>query len=56
MTVPITKKDIKEYLSNCIIYWRAIKESPTNINKNIAVYYIDAYQSVYISLFGETLE
>ena len=56
LNLDATEKDIKEYLSDCLIYWRAIKESPTHSDRRIAMYYIDAYQSVYISLFGETLQ
>ena len=49
MTVDFTEENVKEYLDDCIAYWR-------NANKDYSVYYLDAYQSVRISLFGEPLE
>lgn len=37
--------EIKEYLDNAIDYWR-------NSNKEYSKYYVDAFLSVYMSLFG----
>jgi hypothetical protein len=48
-TIEFTKEDIKEYLDNCIVYWRNAKE-------DYSIYYVDAFQSVRFSLFGELLE
>ncbi|GAG30978.1 unnamed protein product [marine sediment metagenome] len=47
-TVEFTKEDVKEYLDNAISYWRGSRES-------YSTYYVDAYQSVRMSLFGELL-
>lgn len=65
-TIPFTEKDVKEYLDDCIIYWRRNKKNLKNnmddgfwaMDKNILIAscYIDAYQSVRISLFGELLK
>jgi len=55
-TEPVTKKielteeAVKRYLDECIDYWRAAKEHGVKW----AVYYLDAYQSVRTSLFGQT--
>ena len=47
-TVPLEREAVREYLDSCIRYWRDYP-SPH------ARYYIDAFQSVRTSLFGETL-
>ena len=47
-TVPLEREAVREYLDSCIRYWRDYP-SPH------AQYYIDAFQSVRTSLFGETL-
>jgi len=49
--LPFEKEDVKTYLDDCIKYWR-LRESK---GITIAQYYIDAYQSVRVSLFGERL-
>lgn len=49
--VKFDEESIKEYLDKCIKYWREEKDN----NSKIAVYYIDAFQSVRISLFGKIL-
>jgi len=46
-TIPFTKREIKAYLDTCIEYWRAKEE-----NFDVATYYIDAFQSVRMTLFG----
>ena len=46
-----TREEIKEYLDNCIKYWREDKRMPDERS----VYYIDAYQSVRVSIFDEQL-
>ena len=48
-TINFNEDDIKEYLDRCIRYWRQQK---TNSE---AIYYIDAYQSMRTSIFGELL-
>ena len=57
-TVPFNKEAVKEYLDDCIRYWRkegkkAEMETPEKLN---AICYIDAFQSVRISLFGKLLK
>jgi len=58
-TVPFTEEDVKGYLDECIIFWR--QKRGTNIGSdnipefNMAVCYVDAFQSVRMSLFGELL-
>ncbi|MHA1950298.1 MAG: hypothetical protein ACW99G_14740 [Candidatus Thorarchaeota archaeon] len=47
-TVEFTKEDVKEYIDNAIAYWRLSRES-------YGIYYVDAYQSLRMSLFGELL-
>lgn len=49
VTVPFTEKDVKGYLDKAIEYWR--KCPATEMRDS----YVDAYQSVRISLFGELL-
>jgi hypothetical protein len=51
-TIPFTEKDVKEYLDKVITFWR--KEHYINHVPH-ANYYIDAFQSVRVSLFGEKL-
>jgi len=47
--------DLRSYLEHAIVYWRSIqKTEATSIRKLRAAHYIDAYQSVYASMFGET--
>jgi len=60
-TVPFTEKDIKTYLDDCIVFWRN-KQDNISIHKNediraysMAEHYIDAFQSMRMSLFGELL-
>ena len=50
-TVPFTKKDVMAYLDRNIKFWREM-DRDQNV---VAPDYIDAYQSVRMSLFGETL-
>jgi len=56
--------EIKDYLDNCIMWWRsARRNSESNISdKNgqiydvdLCIHYIDAFQSVRSSIFGELL-
>ena len=48
--IPFTKKEIKKYIDQCIIFWRKKRD---NENCEYAKYYIDAYQSVRTSIFNE---
>jgi hypothetical protein len=48
-TVVFTEEGIKEYLDNCITHWRGC--APTDMQKH----YVDAFQSMRITLFGELL-
>ncbi len=50
-TVSFTQEAVKHYLDACIRVWRARRKT----GDKIGVYYIDAYQSVRISLFGSML-
>lgn len=49
-TIPLTEQDIKAYLDECIRFWRRKRDEE---NCEIAIYYVDAFQSVRVSLFGE---
>ncbi len=48
-TVPFTEEGIKVYLDDAITHWREC--APTDMRSH----YVDAYQSVRVSLFGELL-
>lgn len=71
-TVRFTEKAVKEYLDECIVFWREKKvkaEKSRRVNIGVADVddmdaiqdilvakcYIDAYQSVRTSLFGELM-
>ena len=45
--------EIRDYLDRCITFWRKKRD---NENSKIARYYIDAYQSCRISIFGKCKE
>lgn len=47
-TVPFTEEAVKAYLDESILYWRGCQHE-------MAAYYMDAFQSVRMSLFGEVL-
>lgn len=47
-TIKFTEESVKNYLDDCIKFWRKDK-------RKISKYYIDAYQSMRISLFGKLL-
>lgn len=57
-TISFTKKDVKNYLDECIIYWRKVRANHLRMTKerDMANCYIDAFQSVRSSLFGELLK
>ncbi len=47
-TIDFTPRCVQEYLDNCIRYWR-------NNDSDYAKYYVDAFQSIRSSMFGEAL-
>src|SRR5688572_261964 len=47
--IPMTAKQLKDYLDKSIRHWRK------QAGNQKALYYIDAFQSVRTSIFGETL-
>ena len=47
--VPFTENAIRAYLEACIEFWRGS-------HVDYAAYYVDAFQSMHCSLFGETCE
>ena len=55
--IPFTKDAIKKYLDSCITKWREFRDCPENNEKmrDRARCYVDVYQDVRISLFGNTL-
>ncbi len=60
LEVEFTEEAVKGYLDNAIVFWRKRRdEAPqtaAGIKLNLmAEHYIDAYQSVRVSLFGDTL-
>ncbi len=56
-TVPFNEADVKNYLDRNIKYWRKEREQTvTEVNDYVAACYIDAYQSMRYSLFGELLK
>jgi len=54
--VPFKEEFVRSYLEHAIVRWRSVRDQAeeSSIRKLRAVHYIDAYQSVYASLFGET--
>ena len=56
MIIEFIKENVEFYLDTCIRKWRTEKnQTITEESKLIASCYIDAYQSIRISLFGEEL-
>lgn len=51
-TIKFNPDKVKRYLDSCINFWRKERDEEGSL---IAKYYIDAYQSVRNSLFGELL-
>lgn len=55
-TISFDKKSVKEYLDSCIVFWRKKRDNAENPeDRNMAVHYIDAFQSVRNSIFDELL-
>lgn len=56
-TIPFIEKDIKEYLDKAIKHWKIEKiYAMEGQERLIASCYIDAFQSVRMTLFGELKE
>ena len=54
-----TLDEIKNYLDNCIKLWRSIRDNKVPNKEHLqelAYIYIDAFQSLRVSIFGELLE
>jgi hypothetical protein len=58
-----TREEIKNYLDESIRHWRGkrneftfISTPPNNFELEMIKHYIDAFQSVRISIFGEELD
>ena len=55
MEMKLTNEKALEYLDDAIKYWRSVRDARGHLDQDLAVYYIDAFQSVRLSLFGELL-
>ncbi len=55
-TIEFTEEKVKEYLDDCIHAWRRVRDNMGGEYSDMATYYVDAFQSVRVSLFGELLE
>ncbi len=54
--MPLTHDGIKDYLDDAIRHWRKKRDNATtDEDKLMAVCYVDAFQSVRVSVFGELL-
>lgn len=53
--VPFERSAVAAYLDDSIRYWRSERLSTKPERATMAIYYVDAFQSVRVSLFGETL-
>jgi hypothetical protein len=55
--VEFTKEAVKAYLDGAIRHWRGLRDrQPEALREEcMAAYYVDAFQSVRVSLFGERL-
>lgn len=54
--VPFTEQDVKAHIDRSIRFWRRQRDSDKDQRvRQIARYYVDAYQSMRVSLFGELL-
>lgn len=55
-TVEFTEEAVKEYLDRNIRHWRASRDGSSEMyDAQIALHYIDAYQTIRLALFGEML-
>ena len=58
--VPFTETDVKAYLDKAILFWRKKRNDAPSTPEGtklvvMARHYVDAYQSVRVSLFGDRL-
>ena len=56
-TVPFVESSVEAYLDHAIRRWREIRVDAAAMDRSglIASCYVDAYQSVRVSLFGKVL-
>ena len=56
--VEFEEEAVREYLDRLIVKWREVRDSatPASVEQSTAECYVDAYQSVRVSLFGEVLQ
>jgi len=58
--IPFTRKNVKKYLDEAIIFWRKKKQVAESLKKpraaDIAVHYINAFQAVRFVFFGNRLD
>jgi hypothetical protein len=52
--IEFTPEAVKAYLDKCILHWMEQKSKHVEIDSK-SLYYIDAFQSVRVSLFGDLL-
>jgi hypothetical protein len=50
-----SRESIKQYLDQCIKYWREKRDNDPDGEYKYSYFYIDAYQSMRKSIFGEIL-
>ena len=55
MKIEFTPEAVKSYLDKCILFWMKQKDRHVDVDSK-SIYYIDAFQSVRVSLFGEMLD
>lgn len=55
MGIQMTIVEIQEYLDEAINKWRDIRDDESHEHNHMAIYYIDAFQSVRSSIFGDVL-
>ncbi len=56
-TIPFEKEAVKKYLDSCIKLWREKKKEASDAEDRLmAACYVDAFQSVRTSIFGELLK
>jgi hypothetical protein len=49
------REQMREYLDEAITSWRAIRNDENHEHKDLAPYYVDAFQSVRVSMLGTML-
>jgi len=58
--IPFTEEDVMGYLDKSIKFWRKKRKIANQLHKpaavKIAEYYVDAFQSARVTLFGEVLK